>query len=593
MQDTLDRITGEALSCLRPPDKLRLSKWIERDLRLPDDVSATPGPVRLWPFQPEIADAIGDPRIERVTLVKPVRVGFTTLLTGAIGNFVQNDPAPTLALLPTEADARDYVVSDLEPVFEASGELGRLLSGDQSENGRNTLLSRRFPGGFLKIVAAKAPRNLRRHNVRVLVIDEADGMEVTKEGSPIALAIKRTLSFGNRKIVVGSTPVLEDTSYVIRGWKASDQRIFEVPCPECGVFTEIQWAHIKWDEGKPETARFECPHCETPIQEGRKSAMVRAGRWRALRPEVRDHAGFRLNALVSLLANASWAKLAAEFLEAKNDPSELQTFTNTILAQGWKTGGEELDDSDLEAKAKDFGLETIPDQVLLITAGVDVQRDRLEITFVGHSEEKIAYILSHEVIWGDWDDDSTWAELDELLKTRWTHPLGGEIGVSAAAVDSSDGTVTEKVYSFCFARRARKIIAIKGADGNRPWLEASKSKKVGGRLHIVGVDSIKTHLRDRVSLGTLRFSGDLPSVWYEQFASEKMVRRYVKGQPKIGHERIAGRAAEALDCTVYGFAAARMITPNWESLRKKASTPVGDRPTREERLTALAGKLAS
>lgn len=593
MLDTLERVERNALACLKPPDKLQLSKWIERDVRLPDDVSATPGPVRLWPFQHEIADAIGDPGIERVTLVKPVRVGFTTLLTGAIGNFVKNDPAPMLALLPTEADCRDYVVSDLEPVFEASGELGELLSGDQSENGRNTLMSRRFPGGFLKVVAAKAPRNLRRHNIRVLIIDEADGMEVTKEGGPIPLAIKRTLSFANRKIVIGSTPVFEDTSPVLRGWKNSDQRIFEVPCPECGGLTEIQWAHIKWDEGKPETAHFKCPHCEEKIHERHKRKMVQAGSWRALRPEVKDHAGFRMNALISLLANTSWAKLAAEFLESKNDPSDLQTFTNTILAQGWKTGGEELDDDDLAKKAEDFGLDAIPESVLFITVGVDVQHDRLEVTYLGHSEDKNAYVLGHNVIYGDWDDDTVWAELDEALKTKWNHPLGGVIGVSAAAVDSSDGTTTEKVYSFCFSRRSRKIIAIKGMDGNRSWLAASTSKKSGGKLHIVGVDTIKTHIRDRIEMGTLHFSGDLEPVWFEQLASEKMVRRYVRGQPKLGHERIPGRAAEALDCTVYAFASSRLVSPNWDKLRELAATPAGETLSRKERLAKMAGKLAS
>ena len=76
-------------------------------------------------------------------MVKPVRVGFTTLLTGAIGAYVANEPAPILALLPTEADCRDYV-SDIEPIFAASPALRGALSADQEEGERNTLLSRRF-----------------------------------------------------------------------------------------------------------------------------------------------------------------------------------------------------------------------------------------------------------------------------------------------------------------------------------------------------------------------------------------------------------------------------------------------------------------
>ena len=207
---------ARALASLKPPQRLPLSTWIESTMRLPESVSALPGRVRLWPYQRAIADAISNPEIERVTLVKPVRVGFSTLLTGAVASFVANEPSPILVLLPTEADCRDYVVSDLEPIFAATADLAGLLTAEADESGRNTLLSRRFPGGSLKIVAAKAPRNLRRHNVRILLMDEVDGMEVTAEGSPLTLAEKRTLSFPNRKIILGSTPTNEETSNVLR-----------------------------------------------------------------------------------------------------------------------------------------------------------------------------------------------------------------------------------------------------------------------------------------------------------------------------------------------------------------------------------------
>ena len=119
--------------------------------------------MRLWPYQREIADADGDPALERLTLVKSARVGFTALLTGALEPSVANEPAPILALLPTEADCRDYVVSDVEPVFDATPALRRMLAADTEGENRNTLMSRRFPGGSLKVVVAKASRNLRRH----------------------------------------------------------------------------------------------------------------------------------------------------------------------------------------------------------------------------------------------------------------------------------------------------------------------------------------------------------------------------------------------------------------------------------------------
>src|SRR5262249_45614573 len=158
---------------------------------------------------------------------------------------------------------------------------------------------------------------------------------------------------------------------------ASDGRIYEVPCASCGAFAEILWSHIEWEPGRPETAAFRCPSCRELVPETAKPAMVAAGRWRATRPEVKGHAGFRLNALVSGLATASWGKLAAEFLRAKEDSDELQVFVNTILAQGWREAAVEVDERDVAARAEPFGLDGIPPEVLVLTVGVDVQDDRL------------------------------------------------------------------------------------------------------------------------------------------------------------------------------------------------------------------------
>lgn len=302
--ETLELIRRDALKALLPPPRLTLSTWIESELRLPAGVSALPGPVRLWPFQPAIADSIGDPTVERVSVVKSVRVGYSTLLSAAIGSFIANEPSPILLLMPTESDCRDAVVSDLEPIFENTPVLRGLLSAEADESGRNTLLHRRFPGGSLKVIASRAPRNLRRHNVRVLLIDEADAMENTAEGSPLVLAERRTLSFANRKIVLGSTPVNED-GHVLRAYAQSDQRIYECPCPSCGTFSELAWRNIVWPDGEPLKAGWRCPHCSEVIEERHKVAMVEAGHWRITRPEVKGHHGYKLNALISPHANAS------------------------------------------------------------------------------------------------------------------------------------------------------------------------------------------------------------------------------------------------------------------------------------------------
>lgn len=563
---SIANLRHRALAALIPPPHLRLAEWIEGNIVLPEGTSAQPGLVRLWPYQREIADAISDTEIERVTLVKPVRVGFTTLLTGAIGSYVANEPAPILVLLPTEADCRDYVVSDIEPIFTASPTLRGALADDQEEGERNTLLSRRFlGGGSLKIVAAKAPRNLRRHTARILIVDEADAMEVGVEGNPIRLGERRTLTFANRKIVIGSTPIFSDTSAVLRAYGESDGRVFEVPCPECGAFTEIAWAHIIWPEGEPLKAAFRCPHCEATISERHKHKMVAAGRWRATRPEVEGHAGFRLNALVSLLANASWGRLAVEFLAAKNDPSELQVFTNTILAEGWSTPAM-VDESALRSRAEPFGLDKIPEEVLTLEVGADVQDDRIEASVVGWARDSTAFVLGHFVIWGAFTDAGTWDELEDLLRTTWKHPYGGQLKIDAACIDAGDGDHYDHVMNFCIPKLNRRIFPIKGMFGARPGFAMAKGKKVGGKLALVGVDTIKNVVFQRLqSARGIRFSNTLEPVYYEQLASERRVVRYSRGMPVRRFERTGRTRAEALDCLVYAFAARQAVPINFSN----------------------------
>ena len=552
-------VAQRALAKITPPPRLRLSEWIERNIYLPEGVSATPGRVRLWPWQTQIADAMSDPDVERITLVKPVRVGFTALLTAMVGSHVKNDPAPILFLLPTESDCRDYAVSDLEPVFDATPALRGSLGDADDLHGRNTLLSRRFPGGALKIVAARAPRNLRRHTARILICDEADAMEATAEGSPLRLAERRTLTFSNRKIVLGSTPTFTDTSNVLRAYAESDQRVFECPCPRCGAFNEIQWAQIVWPEGKPEEAEYECPHCHGRVSEPEKPRMVAAGQWRATKPEVRGHAGFRLNALISLLANASWAKLAVEFLSARNDPQELQTFVNTFLGQGWSTPSI-IDEGALAARAEDFGLDRIPIEVLVMTAGCDVQDDRVEMSILGWTRAGECLILGHVIVWGSFTDDSTWGEVDNLLRTKWRHPFGGLLKLDCCLIDASDGDHYDAVLRFTIPRIGRRIFASKGMFGARPIFAMSTNRRLADRLGLVGVDTIKNALFDRLARGRgIRFSKSLEPSFYEQLASERRVVRYTRGMPTRRFDRIGRQRAEALDATVYATAARQAV----------------------------------
>lgn len=554
---------------LRRARQQPLSEWIERTVRL-SDLSAAPGPMHLWPWQRGIADAIGDPNIERVTVLKSARVGYTSVLIAALAHYTKRDPCPVLAVLPTIADTRDFIVSDIEPVFHASPALKDILKDPGRTPGdRNTLMHRVFNGGSLRVVAAKAPRNLRRHTARVLLVDEADAMETGAEGDVLLLAERRTLSFDNRKIVVGSTPLDEDTSHVVRLYGLSDQRVFEVPCPDCGARSEILWENIEWQPDKPETAKFRCPTCEALIAEKHKPEMIAAGDWRATAPHVRGHAGFRLNALISPLANASWAKLVSEFLAVKDDPARLRVFVNTTLGQAWRPAGDEIDDAALASRVEPFGLDNIPAEVLSVTIGCDVQDDRLEPTIAGWDRAGNCLVLAHEPIFGPVDGELVWRDLDDLLKSTWAHPHGGALRVDAAVIDAGDGGHYDRVLAFCAARAGRRVLAGKGVSGfGRPAIK----RAVGGRqranrsLWIVGVDGIKQTIATRLARGrSIRFSRNLDAAYFEQLASERRVVRYSRGRPQPRFERVPGRRAEALDALVLATAARAVLSLNLDA----------------------------
>ena len=434
-----------------------------------------------------------------------------------------------------ESDCRDFMTSDLEPLFAASPSLIAVLKddliGQRGKRGRNTLLSRQFPGGCLKIVAAKAREICAVTLAEILFLTKRTRWK-TDEGDVVALAEKRTLTFANRKIIIGSTPIDEETSHVYRAYEASDQRIFEVPCPKCGVFRGNPLAAYRMGAGEARRPpAYRCPPA-MPWLTRNTSPDATARRWRALRPDVQGHAGFRLNALVSPLANASWGKLAAEFLAAKADPATLKPFVNTVLGQAWRALGDELDENALETG--DFSLEKIPPEVMMLTAFCDVQADRLEITHCGWTKTPgECFVLSHQVIFGPTSGEAVWRDLSDMLLQRFPHPLGGDLAIDAAGVDAGDGGMFDTVMRFCAPRAGRRVFATKGVPGfARPAFKVSQTLKSRGseRLYLLGVDSLKSVIFERLKRGqSIKFSTSSTPAILSNWRASGLLRNSAKG----------------------------------------------------------------
>jgi phage terminase large subunit GpA-like protein len=605
MSNRVQRAKFEAAKSLKPPPKLSYSQWATTHFRVVS--GANVGRYRPWKFQRGWLDAMGDPLLERVSIIKAAQVGYTTALTASIGADAANDPTSVILLMPTDDDARGIIVDDIDPAFREVPALAGLMRTGRFD-GRNTLTQRvMLGGGSLKVLAARSPRNLRRHRARKLYCDEVDGMEITKEGDPIDLAENRTISFADRKLVSGSTPKEEATSIITRRYRESDQRIFEVPCPQCGHCFELLWDHLAWEKGKPETVYAKCPESGCVIEEKHKPAMVEAGEWRATHPEVVGHAGFRINALVSLQANASWPKHVLAYEKAvRAGPAALQPFYNTVLGLAWSNTLEAVSEHELMARRENFGLRwnndlskwrvDIPAEVRYITAGVDVQHDRFETTLIGWSENQ-RWILGHEVTRGPTNLETTWSELDWLLSLRWPHPLGGEIGVEAAGIDSGDGNRTQFVYNFVVSRSARRIFAVRGDEGPRPVIKLGAKRKKGRYSavtpYIVGVDQVKADIITSVGAekgtpGAFRFADCLDEEWFRQFTSERRAVEYKAGRPKVVFKRIENRAAEALDATVYGLAVRQLCRFDYAAREKALSIgPKIPRPSMKDALAKL------
>jgi phage terminase large subunit GpA-like protein len=280
--------------------------------------------------------------------------------------------------------------------------------------------------------------------------------------------------------------------------------------------------------------------------------MLTRGAWRALRPEVEGHAGFRLSALVSPLANASWGRLAAEFLAAKGDPATLKPFINTVLGQGWRSQGDEIDEGAL--RTGDFSLEKIPPEVLILTAFCDVQADRLEVSYCGWTKTPHeCFVLAHQVIFGPTSGESVWRDLSDLLLQRFPHPLGGVLQIDAAGVDAGDGGMFDTVMRFCAARAGRRVFATKGVSGfSRPSFKASAAlKNRSEKLYLLGVDSLKAVIFERLKRGqSIKFSDTLDASYFEGIASERLVTKFSRGRPVKMFEMVPGRRNETLDCLV-------------------------------------------
>lgn len=613
--ESVARAARRALLQLLPPPKLKPSEWAEKNVRIPAG-NAVPGLLRLdnAPYQREPMDMAVNPDCYRITLMWGAQVGKTMLALCIQGYHIAAEPASQMMMQPSQDDLRTWLETKFNPMAEECAQISGVLAKPRGRDGVNNQKMKSYPGGFLMFAWAGSPKTMRGRSAPKIVCDEVDGYLRTVEGHPVGLLWQRSATFGDQRFLVEiSTPTIKGASYIESAYEMGDQRHFFVCCPHCDEHVTIEWENVRWDgqretheetlvaidEQKPDTAHLYCPSCGCQWSEGERIAAIRQAEskgagWKALRP-FDGHASYHLNEFYSVFRTVP--AIVRDYLD-KLRTGDLQTFTNVSLARTWEEAAEEIDPDSLMARREEYSA-AAPLGVLYITAGIDMQPDRLEVEIVGWGVGEESWSLGYVVIWGDPMTPDPWNDLDDLLAETWEHESGAVLPVSAACLDTGGNKgYTQAAYDYAAGRTGRRLFAIKGIAGwDRPVVGKAQRKQSGRKrrnvdLFLVGVDQVKLVVSRRLQLtvpgpGYCHFPADREAEWFQQLTAEKLTLHYVKGFPVRQWKKPDKARNEALDCRGYAYAALKIMSPSFKQLAKRLKIEGSEKiPDRRVRLPA-------
>ena len=556
-----------------------VTEWADKHRFLSSVSSSEPGKWKTerTPYLKEIMDCLSPTHpCEKVVFMKGAQVGGTECGNNWMGFCICNAPGPMLIVNPTTETAKRTSRMRIDPAIENCPALREKIKSPRSRDSGNTMLMKEFPGGILIMTGANSPVGLRSLPVRYLFLDEVDGFpdEAGTEGDPVDLAVQRTATFNNRKIFVVSTPTIKDASRIEQAFLEGDQRYFYVPCPHCGHYQVLRWRNVIFDPKNLTEAVYKCEECEAIWHDYQKELILKKGRWIPTNPDANPGVvSFHLSSLYSPHGWTSWTSIAREFLDSKDDPSRLQVWTNTKLAETWEDmAGQQIDPTSLMVRREKWGPE-LPRQVVILTCGVDVQDNRLELEIVGWGRGEESWSIDYHVLYGDPSTPELWAQLDEVLSRKYPHSKDvPDLPIAATCIDSG-GHYTDYVINYCHARRLHGVFAIKGVGGvGKPiWpATASKSYTTKKPVYLIGVNDAKDilmrrlHLEDSSGPGIWHFPMDRESDWFEQVTNEVASKKLSKGRLiREWVPRKAGVRTEGLDCRVYAYAALRGLVRNF------------------------------
>lgn len=607
----LNRAMRKALSGMTPPDDLTVSQWAEAKRRLSAESAAEPGPWRTerTPYLREPMDAFTDPKVRHIIMVAASQVGKSEFLNNCIGYIIDEDPGSILFVHPTTIDAQEYSKLRIAPMLRDSPALRQKIAAPKSRDSHNTILQKAYPGGILTMCGSTEAHALASKPIRYVFGDERDRWATSagNEGDPWDLAMARQTTFYNAKAVEVSTPTIKNASAIEAAYYTGTMERWNSRCPHCGEYHEIRWSDIRFEHDeiivshkktfKVKKVYYTCPGCGCVSTE---AEMKRApAKWIAENPEAYGQGtrSFWLNAFVSQWA--SWESIVLKYLNALGSTKKMQVVYNTCFGETWEDRGDIEDEDSLLARREDYGKDEngepveLPPGVLVLTAGVDTQDDRMEYEIVGHGHFGETWGIEKGIVMGRPDDDSTWDKLDEVVFDRVLRFENGVgLRVSMSFVDEG-GHFTQSVRLNCRARVSKKVFCIKGMPGqDKPYISPPKKQKIIVNQIAVGtcwqyqlgVDSGKEIIMDNLRVQTpgqkychFPKRDDYGSAYFTGLLSETKVYDPNKKQPwqwkKIpGHER-----NEALDCRNYALAAFKALPKNLDEIDRQLKAASGAR----------------
>lgn len=575
-----------------PRKRLTVSQWADAHRVLSPKASSMPGPWRTSrvPFVREIMDCLSTRSpVTDVVFMKSTQTAGTEVGLNWLGYAMHQTPSPMLVVVPTIEVRRRWTLQRLNPMLAESPVLADLYGRMRTRDARQSQDIKDFPGGGMLVLGgANSPASLASMPIRFVLADEVDRFkwEIGGEGDPLGLVAQRQKTFARRKTFLVSTPTIRGASRIEQRYEASDKRRYMMPCPHCGDKLRFQWSGLQWSKESGD-AWYVCPHCGCMIDEHAKRGMLAAGEWVPERPgqPVR---GYHINALYAPPGlGMTWKELVADWYHSKDDRTKLQRFVNTQLGETWEDRSRDVDTISLQHRAEPYAVREVPPSCLLLTAGVDVQDNRLAVEIVGWGEGERAWIIDWVELMGSPALQATWTQLTDLLNRGIDNRFGQKLAVEATAIDTG-GHHTHDVYNYVRRKEIRRPMAIKGSNTPNQAILAGRPRSVdvnqrgktirhGVQLWAVGSDTAKHWLINRLvadgQLAETERNIHFPKSLEEEFYKQLTGKLFNPEKNRWVSRR--GRRAEAMDCFSYALAASqnpqirvhRMRPADWRRLQ--------------------------